>query len=45
MAKKRRIFGGIIFIQILIIIIAGGIWGYNENNRNNEIPSEELVKE
>ncbi|SMC62870.1 hypothetical protein [Moheibacter sediminis] len=39
MGKKRRIFGGIIFIQILIIIITGGILGYKEKNRANEIPS------
>lgn len=44
MAKKRCILGGIIFIQILIVIIGGGILGWKEMNKMNETPSEILVK-
>lgn len=45
MAKKRRLFGGIIFIQIIIVIIGGGILGYKEKDKTHEIQSEKLIKE
>lgn len=35
-AKKRRLFGGIIFIQIIIVIIGGGILGFKEIEKANK---------
>lgn len=36
MAKKRRLFGGIIFIQIIIVIIGGGFIGFKEIEKANK---------